>query len=322
MRRREFLGGICLGLPALASGIPQELTTPNYRTTQLAGIGYDAALDRQDPSNVIKVGDTFHAWYSQRKANTPAFASTVYHATSKDGRQWTSQGQALDKGAPGEWDSFGVITPYTAEVNGKYCLFYTGSPSNMQTPVRPKIRHLGLAVADSPYGPWRRVSGNPVLSPGTNKDDWDSTLVDDAHLLVRNGKYWLYYKGGGQNVTADTTKWGLAVAGRPEGPYIKHEGNPVLHSGHTVCVWPHRRGVAALVDNAGPERFTVQWSEDGIHFERAAKLDFVHTGCGPYDAGAHKDVTFGRGISWGIAQESRGGRLYIVRFDVDLTAAK
>ncbi|MCP4248744.1 MAG: family 43 glycosylhydrolase, partial [bacterium] len=226
-----------------------------------------------------------------------------------DGHKWTPQGQALDRGPEDAWESYGVITPYVAVIRGKYYLFYTGSPTEMQGPVRPKIRHLGLAVADSPDGPWKRLD-NPVLNPGSqDRDEWDSTIVDDAHLILRGGECWLYYKGGGRGVTAQTTKWGLAVADEPTGPFVKHENNPILDSGHTVCVWPHRRGVAALVDNAGEERFTVQWSPDGIRFQRTAKIDFVHTGCGPYDPDAHADATYGRGITWGIAQERRQGRL-------------
>jgi len=62
----------------------------------------------------------------------------------------------------------------------------------------------------------------------------------------------------------------------------------------------------------------VQYSADGIHFERAAKLDFVHTGCGSYDPDAFTNTTYGRGIRWGVAQHSDKGRLHIVRFDVDL----
>lgn len=98
---------------------------------------------------------------------------------------------------------------------------------------------------------------------------------------------------------------------------MKLKDNPLL-GGHTVCVWPHREGVAALIDNAGPEKFTVQWSTDGIHFKRAAKLKYVHTGCGPYDPDAFTNTKHGRGITWGVAQDHQQGKMCIVRFDVDL----
>ncbi|MFW6107402.1 MAG: family 43 glycosylhydrolase [bacterium] len=315
---------ICLAALADAGGasrdVPPELTTPNYRVTQLEGIGFDPRLDRQDPSNVIKVGDAYYVWYTQRKAGTHPYASTIYYATSKDGLRWEDRGQALDKGREGAWDSFGVITPYMAVIEGKYYLFYTGTSA--AKPFRSRdpdgtLRHIGVAVADSPDGPWRKFGRNPVLSPTAGA--WDSLIVDDTHLLAREGKCMLYYKGGHGTIRPDQTQWGLAMAEKPTGPYVKSPRNPLL-GGHTVCVWPHRTGIAALVDNAGPERFTVQWSPDGIHFQRAAKLKRVHTGCGPYDPDVHSSATYGRGIAWGVAQERRKGRLYIVRFDVDLGA--
>ena len=302
------------------NAIPPELRKPNYRSTELAGIGYDPALDRQDPSNVIKVGELYHVWYTQRRAGTHPYASTIYCATSVDGFSWVNRGQALDRGPIGAWDSFGVITPYVAVAGGQYYLYYTATSDAEPFGPHSTLRHIGVATADSPDGPWQRLAHNPILSPSPDPTSYDSLLVDDTHVIVRGGRYWLYFKGRSPELQPNETKWGLAIAGDPAGPFRKYEGNPVLRSGHTVCVWPHREGVAALVDNAGPERFTVQYAADGIHFRRAAYLGFVHTGCGPYDPDAFADAGFGRGIGWGVAQGRKDGRLYIVRFDCDLRA--
>jgi hypothetical protein len=78
--------------------------------------------------------------------------------------------------------------------------------------------------------------------------------------------------------------------------------------------------VAALVDHAGPERYTVQWSTNGVDFVRAAKLPMVHTGCGPFDPDAFSNAALGRGIKWGVAQFNTNKTLCIVRFDVDLAS--
>ena len=300
--------------------IPLELRTPNYRATELTGIGYDPALDRQDPSNVIKVADSYYVWYTQRPAGVEPYASTIYCATSADGISWVDRGQALDRGPTGEWDSFGVITPYMAVAGGRFYLYYTATSDVEPFGTNSTLRHIGVAAADSPDGPWQRLAHNPVLSPSPEATSYDSLLVDDTHVIVRGGRYWLYFKGRSPELKPNETKWGLAVAGDPAGPFRKYERNPVLGSGHTVCVWPHREGVAALVDNAGPERFTVQYAPDGIHFQRAASLAFVHTGCGPYDPDAFADASYGRGISWGVAQGRHDGRLFIVRFDCELRA--
>ena len=300
--------------------VPPELKTPNYRIRPVSGIGYDPEVERQDPSNVIKVADTYYVWYTQRNTGVHGYASTIFYAASNDGVWWHDRGQALGKGRSGEWDSFGVITPYVAVADGRYYLYYTGTSD--ARPFRPNgtLRHIGVAVAESPDGPWLKFSGNPVLSPDKDSYRFDSLLVDDTHVIVRNGEFWLYFKGRSRSLKPDQTKWGLAIADHPTGPFLKYEHNPVLGSGHTVCVWPHRTGVAALVDNAGPERFTVQYAADSIHFKRAAKLDFVHTGCGPYDPDAFSNHPYGRGIEWGAAQHVTNGHVHIIRFDCRLTA--
>ena len=308
------------GSSALGVDIPPELTTPNYRVSEITGIGYDRQWGRCDPSNVIKVRDTYFVWYTRFKPGTNLYTGSVYYATSKDGRGWTERGEAIGKGPVAAWDNFGVITPYMVVHGGKYYLYYTGSK---QLPGEPwKVRgpnnkrSIGLAIADDPRGPWKKLP-QPVLRPG-EEGEWDSYLVDDTHVIVRNGKYWLYFKGYNWPTTWKHTRWGLAIADSPTGPFTKHNTNPVLGSGHCVCVWPHREGVAALVDASGPERFTVQYAPDGIHFQQAAKLKHVDIGCAPYDPDAFTDATYGRGISWGVTARRKNGLLHIVRFDVDL----
>ena len=56
-------------LAKASGGIPEELKTPNYRITKLEGMGYDKQYGRQDPSNVIKVGDTYHVYTSKFTGN-------------------------------------------------------------------------------------------------------------------------------------------------------------------------------------------------------------------------------------------------------------
>ena len=304
--------------------IPPELTTPNYRVRELKGIGYEKGARRQDPSNIIKVADTYYVWYSKviRTEDVPfsAYFGSIWYAGSKDGINWTEHGQALGKGQKGAWDSRGVFTPYVAVFAGHLFMFYTATSNDEPFETNSTLRHIGLAMTDNPNSGWRKHQSNPILSPSSDKNAWDSLLVDDAHLIVRNGKYWLYFKGRNPVTGPKQTKWGLAIADYITGPYVKYEHNPIIDSGHTVCVWPHREGVAALVDFAGPQKHTVQYAPDGIHFKRCAKVEpRVLTGCGPYDPDAFTNTTYGHGIRWGVAQAGRG-ELYIARFDCDLSA--
>ncbi|MHC4575252.1 MAG: exo-alpha-sialidase [Planctomycetota bacterium] len=304
--------------------VPPELATPNYRVTKLTGIGHEKAVRRQDPSNVIKVGDTYYVWYSKvvRRPDKPfsAYFGSIWYASSKDGINWTERGRALGKGPKGAWDSRGVLTPYVAVLGGHLFMFYTGTSDDGAFETNTTLRHIGLAMTDNPNSGWRKHEATPILSPSRDKDAWDSLLVDDAHLIVRDGKFWLYYKGRNSVTSYRHTRWGLAIADYVTGPYSKYEDNPITDSGHTVCVWPHREGVAALMDFAGPQRHTVQYAPDGIHFKRCAKVEpRVLTGCGPYDPDAFTNTGYGRGIRWGVAQDGRS-EIYIVRFDCDLEA--
>ena len=287
-----------------------------FEYTPILG-GYEEGITRRDPSPVIKTGDTYHVWYSKAAVDATGYFADVWHATSPDGRQWTEQAEAVGKGGPGAWDENGVFTPSILVAEGRYYLFYTAVPTPFsQDPPTPT--GIGIAVADSPDGPWAKSEGNPVLRPGP--EDWDGCRVDDSCLIVRDGKYWLYYKGRGTGLTPAQTKMGVAIAASPTGPYEKHPENPLIGSGHEVCVWPHREGVAALVAPTGPEGSTVQYSEDGLHFTPKAQVK-PPSAPGPFRTDGYQDVSYGEGITWGISQ--RGGktpRPYLVRFDCDLSA--
>jgi len=202
-----------------SNNIPEELKTPNYRLTELDGLGRDLRLERQDPSNVIKAGDLFYVWYTQRPANINPYASTIYYSASRDGLKWEDRGQALGKGEKDAWDSFGVITPYMAVINGKYYLYYTATSAEEEKfDYCGTLRHIGVAVSESPDGPWMKYKGNPVLSPSAVAEDYDSLVVDDTHMIVRNEKCWLYFKGRGISRSSEETQWGVAFSDKPTGP--------------------------------------------------------------------------------------------------------
>jgi len=309
---------------AAAADVPPELTTPNYRVTKLTGIGHETDVRRQDPSNVIRFGDKYYLWYSKivRKPDTPfsAYFGEIWYAGSKDRINWTEYGPALGKGRKDAWDSRGVLTPYVAVLGGHLFMFYTATGGDGPFETNTTPRYIGIAMTDNPNSGWRKLESNPILSPTKDRNAWDGLLVDDAHVIVRHSRFWLYYKGRNGSTPPDHTRWGLALADYITGPYAKYDKNPIIDSGHTVCVWPHREGVAALVDFAGPQKHTVQYAADGINFVQCAKIEpRVFTGCGPYDPDAFTDTKYGRGIRWGVAQDGRD-ELYIARFDCDLEA--
>lgn len=280
--------------------------------------GYEEGITRRDPSPVIKVGERYYVWYSKSTQGSSGYYADVWCATSPHGKEWTEQNEAIGKGGKDAWDENGVFTPTILIAEGRYYLFYTAVPQPFKQEQPPTPTAIGIAIADFPNGPWTKHDGNPVLKPG-NPGEWDSGRVDDACLIVRRGKYCLYYKGRQWGLSPAETKMGLAIADSPTAPYIKHLSNPVFASGHEVCVWPHRQGIAALVAPTGPAGSTVQYSPDGIHFTRKAKVK-PPSAPGPYRTDCFADVSYGAGITWGICQNTREKRPFLMRFDCDLSA--
>jgi hypothetical protein len=182
-----------------------DIRSLSFRYSDVTGIGKEIGVCRRDPSDVIRVGDTCYVYYTKvirdelpaarRRLYPSGYPGTVWYAVSKDeGRTWDEQGQALGLGEPGAFDSFGVFTPNILAYEGKYWLYYTGV---RPTPGRAGVFEnnstndptaIGVAVADLPDGPFKRVANNPVLATGGERQAFDSYRVHDACLVVRGGK--------------------------------------------------------------------------------------------------------------------------------------
>jgi hypothetical protein len=154
-----------------------------------------------------------------------------------------------------------------------------------------------------------------VLRPSDDPARFDSFRVDDACLLVRDGRYWMYFKGRRQGRSPAETQMGVAIAEKPIGPYVRSQANPVITSGHEVLCWPHGWGVASMVTAAGPEKNTIQFALDGLRFAPRGGIVNAPHAPGAYRPEAFKDHAFGTGIRWGIDHAAAGGDLYLRRFD-------
>ena len=121
----------------------------------------------------------------------------------------------------------------------------------------------------------------------------------------------------GGKIAADS-KWGVAVADHPEGPYNKSPLNPITNSGHEIWVWPWKNGVAAIVDWAGPEKDTVQFSEDGVNFHVVASLEDVPPAGGAFIPDKFDDPEDGQGFTWGMCHYGASDWNFLLRFECDL----
>jgi predicted GH43/DUF377 family glycosyl hydrolase len=297
LKKQIVLGFLLLSLMVSGQEGKKTVTAVDFN---LKGIGLEKDVMRRDPSDIIKVGEKYYLWYSKGKIS-PGYDATVWYATSTDGENWTEQGMALAKGKPGTWEGESVFTPNILVAEGKYWLFYTGVSRKFEQPYNPDSK-IGIAVSDSPDGPWERLATNPALTNSDKPEDFDSHLVDDACLIVKDGKYWFYYKGRQLGKGPGQTKMGVAIADHPQGPYVKHPENPVIPGNHEVLVWPQGKGVAAMIGTTGPDDIinTIRYAEDGIHFTKTHDLVNSPSAAGAYRPEAFTESGKGEMPGWGV----------------------
>lgn len=322
--------------------IPEDNEGWNIEFTQedLKGdFAPDESMIRRDPSAVIKVDDLFYTYYTRgtryhedgSEKFFPWDECDVWYATSKDGLTWDEGGPAAVRGPKGEYDDQSVFTPEILAHDGKYYLVY----QCVKAPYVFRVKNtVGMAVADSPKGPFKKLA-EPILVPTNNgkwdegeghevvlKGDFDSHKVHDPCLMFYNEKFYLYYKGevmGEEQMFGQREiKWGVAISDKPTGPYVKSAHNPLTNSGHEVCVWPYNGGIALIHTDDGPERHTIQWAADGIHFQVMGKVGKTPKAFGIYRGGDH-DLSPTEGIRWGLGHAYGGGHWrtgfnYIRRF--------
>ncbi|MFI3248123.1 MAG: family 16 glycosylhydrolase [Rikenellaceae bacterium] len=206
-------------------------------------------------------------------------------------------GTILD-GREGKWDRHTIHNPSVYRIDGKYVLLYIGNDTLQQEPrwqdngrVAENKQCVGMAISDSPYGPWERFD-EPVVSFSPDSDNaWDSyCAVNPTMLKHPNGEYWLYYRSWDRH-NDDRRKTGLAIAKNLEGPYVKY-------------------GDKALIDHPEMKGQT----EDPYVFYYNEKFYCLIRDMGNYDWLSSFLLESDDGINWGEYQRShhKGDHYYPV----------
>lgn len=247
MDRRSFLA-FTAGVPLLYSGIESVASCLYFRNSsgnvsdfakrlkpvgrRLETEGYyvwgtSPITDHDGKTHVF-----YSRWQSKYGMGGWIHKSEIAHAVADNPEgDFKYVSTVLAPRGDGFWDGTTCHNPTIKLVDGKYCLFYMGN-SNRKT----DTKRIGLAIAGSPYGPWRRPD-NFLLDVSKEDDAWDNHCTSNPSFVKHpNGQYWLYYKswntGEYENFTnpkvRGNRKYGLAIADRLEGPYEKFEDNPIL----------------------------------------------------------------------------------------------
>ena len=77
-----------------------------FSTANIKGIGSQPDTCRRDPSDIIKLNNTYYIFYTKVQKPAPLYPSgyygTVWYATSTDeGYTWTERSCVIEKGPPG-----------------------------------------------------------------------------------------------------------------------------------------------------------------------------------------------------------------------------
>ncbi|OQD56058.1 hydrolase [Streptomyces phaeoluteigriseus] len=174
-----------------ASGSVQDFTRPvTYEVTGSDGAKRTwtvSALIMRSPvlpglnadPNIVRFGDTFYLY-----PTTDGFAGwsgTQFKAySSTDLVHWKDHGVILDLGPDVSWADSRAWAPTMAEKDGKY-YFYFSADAN-----------IGVAVSDSPTGPFKDPLGKPLLKAG----QYSGQMIDPAVFTDDDGRSYLYFGNG------------------------------------------------------------------------------------------------------------------------------
>lgn len=199
-------------------------------------------------SSTVKGDDgLYHMYVSRWKKALPFFVpfmtdSEIVHATSETtcGPYQFSE-LALGKRGMQYWDGQSCHNPKIVRYKDKYILFYMGSTHPFEPhPLGKKSdragkhcivgrsnKRVGIAVANSPYGPWQRFDA-PILP--TKPNTFYSFLTSNPSPVIHDdGSVLLMFKARAyeENAPGNMTI-GLARADNYLGPYEVIGDNPIF----------------------------------------------------------------------------------------------
>lgn len=142
---------------------------------------------------IKRVGDRFFLFYlgnSNGRTDTKRIGVAI--SDSLDGPWQRPDQPCLLPGQPGAWDDHCTTNPAFVEGDdGKYWLFYkswnTAEYESQQGKIRGN-RKYGLAKADRPEGPYRKITNDPVIDFSGRPNN---AQLEDAYVWYEDGRYHL-----------------------------------------------------------------------------------------------------------------------------------
>ncbi|MET7689211.1 family 43 glycosylhydrolase [Streptomyces sp. NPDC005483] len=212
-----------------------------------------------DP-NIVRFGDTFYLYPTTD--GFEGWSGTQFKAySSTDLVHWKDHGVILDLGPDISWADSRAWAPTIAEKDGKY-YFYFCADAN-----------IGVAVSDSPTGPFKDALGQPLLKAG----QFSGQMIDPAVFTDDDGRSYLYWGNGHAYVAplnADMTSLDLTKM-KDITPGGYNEGTFVIKRGGTYYfMWSENdtRDENYRVAYATGPSPTGPWTKRGVILEKDLSL--------------------------------------------------
>ena len=134
-----------------------------------------------DPAPVV-FGDELYVFTGcDREGNNDFYYMTGWQCFStKDMKNWTDHGRILEDTSFSWCNANDAWASQCIERNGKYYFYFTTTNKGGGG------RAIGVAVADSPEGPYRDPNGKPLCGP-----NWD--YIDPTVIIDDDGQAWLMF---------------------------------------------------------------------------------------------------------------------------------
>ena len=188
-----------------------------------------------DPAPVV-YNDTLFLYVGCDEDDAPhnAYLMREYRLyTTTDMVNWTDHGAVLRTSAFA-WSAGDASAAQCIERDGKY-YFYISS----QNKVKPGSS-IGVAVADSPYGPFRDALGHGLVTNDMTtfaKHSWDD--LDPTVTIDSDGQAWLYW-GNGVCYKAKLNRDMVSLASDIEA--MDKNDKAIFHESFTEAPWVYERG--------------------------------------------------------------------------------
>lgn len=185
----KYLKTISLALLLFISCKNEKKQQENKQNTEGETIENTTAQNTYQNPIDVKFGDPYilndgnGAYYLYGTGGGAKDGFSVYSST--DLVNWKYENQVYHGNTKDSWNVSAFWAPECYKFNDKYYLFYSANWKKNPTNEAENF-HIGVAVSDSPKGPFKDIENKPLFEPGY-------PIIDANVFKDNDGRFYLYY---------------------------------------------------------------------------------------------------------------------------------